>query len=313
MKANAKLRQQQRDTLREVKAAKGKELNPRLLPLIDDYYVRAETLRVRGWESAFMWQQFDESFSENTEELLELRKCTVELIKERMPWVTYRSAFLDDLRLHFPEWQARNPGLESLWDDVLCRAGQHKCVFYTTKRPEWHARMAATHEAFRKLREAEIQAHATEISLDPKLSFASYADRLKVWTSTLEATRAEHGLSKDRAFSTSAKPVFTRRFSERWKFALWADPISLRNIGGPTFGQMEVIMRFVPADTKKFAEFAENPIFSLAWFLPTNYHFLKFFSLTELESNVRAWLAGLCILLPDIERAFALPAPSESE
>jgi len=284
---------------------KRRALNP-LVPLVDAYFERGELLKKRGWYSFEPHWKFRASLCPpDTWELH--RKYTAESMKEHLG--DYRSDLVARLRAESrgDEAQGLTP-CDRKFVELLENADHYDVAWRPFKEEQ------------RRLRQKEIELHATAVSRDSPSEERS--ERVRIWSQVVQERAGPLGFKApaSRKFHPSR---FRRGLGGGWDFVLGVDAPSLGSetadtvakplgMGPLPIGGHTTWMALVPAGKAGVHRGDTESIVVPQYFVPFEGAYGNFWDLEGLEINVRAHMAALEILWSEMEPRLAEAASTLS-
>lgn len=261
---------------------------------MDAYFERGELLKERGWYSFEPYWKFRESLC--PPDAWELhRKYAVESMKEALG--DYRSDLVARLRAERPGEEAR--GL------TPC---DRKLLELIEKGDSYDAAWRPFEEEQRRLRYKEIELHATAISRESPSE--ERWDRVRIWGEVVRERAGPLGFQAP-ASGKSYPASFRRPLGSGWGFVLGVDAPGLGSetadtvakppgMGPLPIGGHITWMALTPAGTT-VGRVNPDAIFVPQYFVPFDRAYNNFWDLEGLEINVRAHMAALELLWPEME------------
>lgn len=262
-----------------------------LVPLVDACFERGEALKSRGWYSFEPYWKFRESLC-SPDEWREYRSYVVESRKEDLG--EYRSAFIATLK-------PRAGGDEH---SGLTACDRKHAELQGT--PAYRAALRPFEDEQMRRRHKEIELHATAVSR--RSASQERSERVRIWSEVVRERAGPLGFRG--ATSGKSHPQSYRRpLGSAWDFVLGVDAPGLGSetadtvakppgMGPLPIGQHNMWMALAPA---RAGRRDPNTIFIPQYFVPFDRAYGNFWDLEGLEINVRAHMAALELLWPDME------------
>lgn len=274
------------------------ELRHRMVPLVDDYFSRDESLANAGWLSYRPQWQFEASFC--TEEAWAAhRRYVVERNKEEVSGGTYKSPLIATL---LDEYQRSNPGPDSHFDEC----NRNFLTAQHTNFNEYLLRRRPYVIEQEELRQQEMRRHAAITLGNPEFDADRIADRMRVFKTVMEEAGASLGFTQSKRISTKVKPIFVKAIHKPWVICINFDTrqfnMDLKGIKAYSPYQVvpvthmgtflpELELRRADKSGATASKDAELCLYiPLREFFPVRFEYRNFRNLVELETNVRLWL-----------------------
>jgi hypothetical protein len=264
-----------------------------LVPLVDACFERGEALKQRGWYSFEPYWKFRESLC-SPEEWRTYRKYLVESRKEALG--EYRSDFVATLKAQGGDERS---GL------TACDR-KHSGLQGT---PGYRAALSPFEEEQTRLRRKEIELHATAVS--QRSASEERSERVRIWSEVVRERAGPLGFGAPTA-RKSHPSSFRRDLGGGWDFVLGVDAPSLGSetadtvakppgMGPLPIGAHTTWMALMPVGKAGVQRGDTESIVVPQYFVPFDGAYGIFWDLEGLEINVRAHMAALEILWPEME------------
>jgi hypothetical protein len=260
---------------------------------VEAYFERGEALKELGWYSFEPYWKFRESLC-SPEEWRSYKKYLVEARKEILG--EYQSDFVDALKAQGGDERS---GL------TACDR-KHNEIRGTSR---YRVALKPFEDEKTRLRRKEVELHATTISLQSATEARS--ERVRIWSEVVRAKTSPLGFAAPTS-SRSHPSSFRRGLGGGWDFVLGVDAPSLGSetadtvakppgMGPLPIGGHTTWMALVPAGKAGVHRGDTESIVVPQYFVPFDGAYGNFWDLEGLEINVRAHMAALGILWPELE------------
>jgi hypothetical protein len=271
---------------------KRRALTP-LVPLVDACFERGEALKQRGWYSFEPYWKFLESLC-SPEEWRTYRKYVVESRKEALG--EYLSDFVATLKAQGGD---EGSGL------TVCDR-RHSDLRGT---PGYRAALNPFEDEQTRLRRKEIELHATAVSR--RSASQERSERVRIWSEVVQERAGPLGFGAPSS-RKSHPSSFRRGLGRGWDFVIGVDAPPLGSetadtvakppgMGPLPIGRHTTWMALVPAGKAGVDRGDTESIVVPQYFVPFDGAYGSFWDLEGLEINVRAHMAALEILWPEME------------
>lgn len=264
---------------------------------MDACFERGEALKKLGWYSFEPYWKFRESLC-SPEEWRTYKKYLVEARKEILG--DYRSDLVASLKAQGGDERSGLTACDRKYNELRGTRG-------------YRVALKPFEEEQTRLRRKEIELHATAISL--KSASEERSERVRIWSEVVRAKTAPLGFAPPTS-SRSHPSSFRRGLGGGWDFVLGVDAPSLGSetadtvakppgMGPLAIGGHTTWMALVPAGKPGVHRGDSESIVVPQYFVPFDGAYGNFWDLEGLEINVRAHMAALEILWPEMEPRLA--------
>ena len=267
-----------------------------LVPLVDACFDRMELMKARGWYSFEPYWKFRQSLC-SADDWQIYKQYVVETRKEELG--NYRSDFMEALR----------GGAHKSDDPKLTACDRNYVAVHNSAahEPAW--------EPFKqeqmRLRQREVDLHATPISRRPS-NEDERVKRVRIWHEVVRETAGPLGFDSSSRLPGRYSAVFRHALTPRWNLALGVDARGLGTetadtvakppgMGPLPIGGHLTWMALVPKGKSGISFSDPELIFVPQYFVPFDGAYGNFWDMEGLEINVRAQMAALQILWPEME------------